>query len=234
MAKKEEPAKLPKPPFSVGDRGAFIRKAFVAVDIVNVPTYECVVYSIAYNRVETMHIPVSEMGDDHNGKKTQFYVDGYHTGFGPNGLAKTHLGWLRIQALEQGATPEAIRLLSRATKPFTKKEEATMAEKLKSKSAPKQADTKALKTAAAKTPVGGAKKRGNPEALKRAREAKAPDTRKIKALIKPKDITAREGSTRRTMLEALLSSKTVAEFRAKGYSAGDLNYAIGADIVSVA
>lgn len=233
---KEVKQSVPKVPFSVCDRGAFIRKAFVACELVSVPTYECAVYSIAYDRVEMMHIPVSEMGTDHNGQRTQFYVDGHHVMGGPAQIVKTHLQWLRAKALESGATPDAIRLLSKATGKFTKKEEVEMAEKLKSKSAPKKADTKALKAAAGKTPVGGAKPRskGNPEALKKAREAKGPDLRKIKANIKAKDIAAREGSYRHKMLTALVGSKTVQEFRDQGFTAGDLRYAIDADIVSVA
>lgn len=90
-----------------------------------------------------------------------------------------------------------------------------MAEKLKSKTAPKKADTKALKAAAGKTPVGGAKRKGNAEALAKAREAKGPDLRKIKALKKVKDITAREGSFRFNMLSDLINSKTVQEFKDK-------------------
>lgn len=225
---------VPPTPFPVCDRGAFIRKAFVACDIVSVPTFECLTYSIAYDRVEMMHIPVSEMGIDHEGKRTQFYVDGNHVMGGPAHLSKTHLQWLRLKALESGATPDAIRLLSNTTGKFSQKEMNDMAEKLASKAAPKKADAKGLKKAAASTPVGGKKGRGNTEALKKAREAKGPDTRKIKANIKVKDIAAREGSYRHKMVTALLGSKTVQEFRDQGFTAGDLRYAIDADIVSVA
>lgn len=239
MSKKAEkprssPTELPKVPFSVGDRGAFIRKAFVACEVVNVPTFECVVYSIAYDRIEMMHIPVSEMDATHDGQRRQFYVEGHHVSGGPAHLVKTHLQWLRSKALESGATPDAIRLLSRATGAFTKKEEKEMTEKLAKKTAPKKADKEGLKAAAKAAPVGGKKRAGNADALKKAREAKGPDNRKIKALIKPKEIKAREGTARHKMLTDLLASKTVQEFRDKGYSAGDLNYAIGADIVSVA
>lgn len=204
-------SEVPKPevPFSVCDRGAFIRKAFVACQIVNVPTYECAVYSIPYDRVEMMHIPVSEMGEDHNGKLTQFYVDGHHVMGGPAQLVKTHLLWLRIKALESGATPDAIRLLSKATKPFTKKEELSMAEKLKAKST---GNAKALKAAAAKTPVGGAKKtagtkpKGNADALARARAAKNIN-RKYKPLVKAKDLTLRDGSWTQYMVTTILANK---------------------------
>lgn len=218
MAKKvqvqtSQPPELPKPPFPVGDRGAFIRKAFIAINVVNVPTYECVVYSIAYGRVETMHIPVSEMGHDHNGKQTQFYVDGHHASFGPEGLAQTHLDWLRVQALKDGATPEAVRLLG-AIKPFTKKEELEMAEKLKAKATGNAA---ALKAAAKKTPVGGEKKapakRGNADALAAARAAKNVN-RKYKPLVKAKDLTLRDNSWTKYMVETILANKDTDSARA--------------------
>lgn len=219
-------------PLPIGDRAAFIRKASVAVDIVDVPTAMVVTYSVAYDRVEVAHIPLSEIGG------RQYYLDGDHTGFGPAGLAKTHLSWLRSQALSGGATPEAVRLLAKATGAFTKKEEATMAEKLKSKAAPRKANAKALKEAASKTPVGGGKptspkRKGNAEALKKAREAKGPDTRKITALKKPKDIEARAGSFRHSMLVDLLGSKTVQEFRDKNskYDAGCIRYAVDAGYI---
>jgi hypothetical protein len=145
---------------------------------------------------------------------------------------------LRDIAVKEGATPEAIRLLSEATGAFTKKEENEMAEKLKAKASAAKPDKDGLKSAANKTPVGKAtapKRKGNPEALAKARAARqtGPDTRKIKANIKVKDIAARPGTARYKMLTDLLGSKTVQEFRDKGYSSGDLNYATGANIVSV-
>lgn len=147
----------------------------------------------------------------------------------------THLAYLRRHALEAGATPEAVRLLG-SLEPWTKKEEAIMAEKLKSKGTAAKPDKDGLKAGAKKAPAGGAKKRGNPEALAKARAARSnePDNRKIKVLIKKPE--AREGSYRARMLAALVSSKTVAEFRAKdkAFTAGDLGYAVKAGIVSVA
>lgn len=240
MAKKEL-TQLPKPPFSVGDRAAYIRKAAVALEVVSIPTLLIVTYSVAYDRVEVARIPVSEVSLDAQTKR-QFYLDGGHISGGPSAMAKTHLSWLRSRALEGGATPDAIRLLSKATGAFTKKEENMMAEKLKAKSAAKP-DTKGLKSAAKAAPVakGAAKaapkKRGNPEALQRAREARqnGPDTRKITALKKVKDIVARDGTYRQRMLQDLLSSKTVQEFREKdsAYSAGDLRYAQDAGYISL-
>jgi hypothetical protein len=117
-----------------------------------------------------------------------------------------------------------------------------MAEKLKAKASAKKADTEGLKNAAKKTPVakkGGdaPKKRGNPEALAKARAARdtGPDTRKITALKKAKDIGARAGTYRHSMLTDLLGSKTVQDFRAKNakYTAGDLRYAQEAGYISL-
>jgi hypothetical protein len=240
MAKKEQIGnapltELPKVPFPVGDRGAYIPKAVVAAEIVHVPTVGAVAYSIAYDRVEVVYISVSEISLDPQGQK-QFHVDGNHVMGGPSRLAQTHLAWLRDRALKSGATPDAIRLLEKITKnPFTKKEEATMAEKLKSKTAPKKADADELKAAAKKNPVGGKKNADNLAKARAARAEKGPDMRKIKPLIKPKDVTAREGTYRHEMILDLLSSKTVQEFRDKDdrYSAGDLRYAVDANIVMI-
>lgn len=239
MAKKVEPVKkppaeLPKVPFPIGDRGAYIRKAFIGAEIIQVPTVAAPTYNLAYDRVEVVFIPVSEISLDPNGQK-QFYVDGHHVMGGPNQLAQTHAAWLRDRALQSGATPDAIRLIAKVTKPFTKKEEDDMAAKLKSKNTPVKADTDGLKKAASKAPVGGKGKGDNLAKARAARAAKGPDMRKIKPLIKVKDIAAREGTYRHEMLTDLLSSKTVQEFRDKNdkYSAGDLRYAVEADIVAV-
>lgn len=125
-------------------------------------------------------------------------------------------------ALIYGATPEAIRLLGLLC-PFSKDEESIMSEK---KLAPKKGDAEALKGAAAKAPVGGGKASkpkqsdGQKAGLAKAQEqtrarSAAAQAKKITALKKPKDIQAREGSFRHTMLTDLLASKTVGEFLAK-------------------
>jgi hypothetical protein len=240
MAKKEQIgnaplSEIPKVPFPIGDRGAYVPKAIVAAEIVQVPTVGAIAYSIAYDRVEVVYISVSEISLDPQGQK-QFHVDGNHVMGGPGRLAQTHLAWLRDRALKSGATPDAIRLLAKITEPFTKKEEAIMAEKLKSKAAPKKANADELKAAAKKTPVGGKKNVGDNLAKARAARAeRGPDMRKIKPLIKAKDIAAREGTYRHEMITDLLDSKTVQEFRDKDerYSAGDLRYAVDANIVMI-
>jgi hypothetical protein len=225
---------LPKFPFSVGDRASYIRKAAVALETVMVPIARVVTFSVARSMVEVADIPLTEIAPD-PASKNQFYVDGYHVSGGPASMAKTHLSWLRSQALNGGATPDAIRLLSKATGAFTKKEEAIMAEKLKTKASVAKPDKEGLKAGAKAAPAGGAKKnKGNPAALAKARAAKGPDNRKIKVLNKKPE--ARENSYRARMLKDLLASKTVQEFRDKdkAYSAGDVAYAIKANIISVA
>jgi hypothetical protein len=98
-------------------------------------------------------------------------------------LFQTHVDNVRRSALEHGATPEAVRLLG-LLEPWTKKEEAILAEKLKNKAAKvKEAEAaeggaKKGRKAKGEKPVGGGgklggKKGGNPEALAKAREAAA-------------------------------------------------------------
>lgn len=140
--------------------------------------------------------------------------------------------------LTYGAVAEAVVLIG-AISPFTEKELTIMAEKLKGK-AP-AADAKPAK--AAKAPAAAKPNKGNPEALKKAREAsdgKRAEARlqKIKALKKPKDIEARPGTFRHQMLTDLLNAKTVGEFydSAKGdakYDAGCLRFAKEAGYVTV-
>lgn len=138
-------------------------------------------------------------------------------------------------ALLLGATPEAIRLLGTLI-PLTRKEMNEMAEKLKAKG-----DAAALKSAAKSTPVAGkntaAKKRGNTEALAKARAARSqgPDLRKIRPLIKVKDFKARAGTFRHQMLSDAVSSKTVQEFRGRNskYDAGCLKFAIDSGHIAV-
>jgi hypothetical protein len=165
---------------------------------------------------------------------------------------------MRDKALRYGATPEAIRLLGLVC-PVTKMECEEMAEKLKAKGgaaaksggkAAAKGDAEALKAAAKTAPVGGKKaateapkKRGNPEALAKAREARAagPDTRKITVVGTAKEHLAgvREGSYRGLMLAGLFRSKTVQAFKeleinGKHPTSGDLKYAVDAGFVTVA
>lgn len=94
----------------------------------------------------------------------------------------------KAQALTDGATPEAIRLLGTLI-PLTTKETNIMAEKLKAKGP----DKAALAAAAKKAPVAGKgaaaapkKNPGNAAALAKAREAQKVN-KKYKPLVKAKD-----------------------------------------------
>lgn len=103
------------------------------------------------------------------------------------------------RALLYGATPEAIRLIGLLC-PLSQEELNTMSDK---KLAPKKGDAEALKSAAKKAPVGGKAekvpaRKGNPEALAKAREAagakqEAFKGMKINVLVKSKDSGLRGG-----------------------------------------
>lgn len=149
---------LPKFPFTMGDRGSYIRKAAVAVAAMGKEYIAVLHYEFAYNRVSVMAVHRDEIDASHQGTRAM-YVDGAHTNFGPTGLAKTHLQWLKIQALRGGATPDAIRYI-KETIGLTKQEEQEMA-KAATKTKPVGKGGK----------VAGGKGKGNPEALERARAA---------------------------------------------------------------
>lgn len=164
------PAPLPKLPFSMCDRGAYINRPWVAVEKAGKEFLYAIYYSFSHGGVQCSVVGIHEIDTDRNGHGgvKQFYVDGYHTSNGPNGIAQTHLGWLKVQALRGGATPDAIRFMKSAIG-LTKKEESEMAAN-NGKLSKKGGDTKTK-------PVGGggkvasAKKGGNPAALEKAREA---------------------------------------------------------------
>lgn len=209
---------LPKLPFTMGDRGAFIRKNWVAVARLGKQYIQAMFYSFTFGYVDACAVALDEIGLGHLDKATQFYVDGDHTGLGPTGLAKTHLQWLHNRALEGGATPDAIRLLKTVVK-ITAKEEKEMA--AKAASAKNKVAKKPKDDAAA--PVGGGgkaagKKGGNAEALAKARAARAenagPDTRKIKLV--NKENPYRENSNRASSFNALKGAKTVEDYKTAG------------------
>lgn len=205
------PKSLPKLPFSMGDRGQYIRKAWVAVAPMGKTILACLYYEFAWNRVNVAAVPISEINTDHTGTKP-FFVDGHHTGLGPTVLAqKTHLPWLKIQALQGGATPDAIRYMGQVMK-LTKNEEAEMASRLK-KNAETPAKTKPVGKGGK---VAGAKKGGNPEALEKAREAAAKRNaenaaKKITVLVKPADVKLRGGRKAKFDWVAKNKPKTVGD-----------------------
>lgn len=179
------PKALPKLPFSMCDRGAYINRPWVAVERMGKEFVAGLYYSFARNLIEVAAVNINEIDLEWQGTK-QFYLDGTHTMNGPSGLAQTHLQWLKNKALQSGATPDAIRYMKSVIK-LTKKEEAEMAAK-----------EKLAKKGSAKTkPVGGGgkvgKKGGNPEALAKAREAAAArnaetHAKKVKLNITSKDL----------------------------------------------
>lgn len=117
--------------------------------------------------------------------------------------------------LNHGATAEAVDCI-RAIEPFTEEELDIMAAKLAKK------DTGA---AAKSTAKGGAKKGGNPEALKKAREARASaaqENRKYKHTAKLKDIALREGTWTARMVEIIMGNNTTDD--AKAELAKDKNF----------
>lgn len=126
-----------------------------------------------------------------------------------------HSAALRKLALRDGATPEAIRLLD-GLKPFTQKEVEDMASKLSKKTEAPKKEAKAPKTDK-KADKGETKRKGNPEALAKARAARAeagPDTRKITIL--KKENPYREGSNRAAAFDALKGAKTVEDYIGNG------------------
>lgn len=137
-------------------------------------------------------------------------------------------------ALRCGATPEAIRLIGQFVT-LTKNEEISMADKLKTKAAPKAADKEALVSAAKAAPV--AKPKAAPakvankggEALKAANEARQAgvlaERNKQKIKVLNKNHTARDGSNRANMLNIVLRSKSVGEAIENGAGWIDVKFA---------
>jgi hypothetical protein len=222
VTKRAERVTLPKVPFCLSDNGAFLRKSWVAVESVGRGAlFNCLFYSFAYGNVDATLVDAKDIRLVWNKGRGQFSVDGDHVMGGPTRLAETHLQWLKNQALKGGATPEAVRLLKAVTK-VTKKEEEEMAkaEKLRKKTQKSGDETptpvgKGGKVAKAK----GGKGKGNPEALKKAREARAanagaPDVRRIKIL--NKENPYREDSNRAASFNALKGAKTVEDYKSAG------------------
>jgi len=155
----------------------------------------------------------------------------------------------KAKALSYGATSQAMRLLGTLV-PLSEEDLNTMAEKLKVKGGaaetdekPKRArakgDAAALKEAAKETPVAGkrgkasaapaepAKKRGNLEALEKARaagNAAREENRKKKITLVEKTNPKREGSKAFTNYALYRTSKTVGDFLDAGGTMADVRY----------
>lgn len=213
-------------PFGLVDTASYISDAVVAME----PTFHgvrCVGHSIAQSRVIDYTILLEDIGPERRFSRRNGSVFERSS----TDLTSTHLSKLRKWALEYGASPEAIRLLNAHTA-FSQKELNIMAGKLS-----KKADTK--KAAPAKTTAkkaeAPAKKKGNPEALAKARAARAeagPDTRKITVL--KKDHGARAGSKRAELLNSIFKAKTVQAAVEAGTKKSDVAWAAREGYISLA
>jgi len=137
---------------------------------------------------------------------------------------------MKFRAIESGATPEAIRMINEYL-PFTQKEIDMATEKLAKKDAPAKGKGTPAK---AEKKADKPKNKGNPEALKKAREARAeagPDTRKITIL--KKDNPYREGSNRAASFAALKGAKTVQDYVDAGGKKKYIERWVGEGIISV-
>jgi DNA-binding protein HU-beta len=137
---------------------------------------------------------------------------------------------LKPQMLAEGATNEAVRLVSEFIE-FTTEELRIMAEKLKTKAAPKKAAAKApAKKAETKTP---AKKAGDTTKAREAAEGKRAELYAKKIKVLNKDHGAREGSNRANMLNIVLKAKTVGEAIEGGATMVDVRFAESKGFISL-
>jgi len=200
MSKQKSTLKVP---FSLRDNVSLLTQPVVALEE-SFKAVRAVAYSVAYSRVIDTTILLADIGDD-RGLRYRLY-DPADEGIIMKGHVQTHVDHMRRLALDMGATPEAVRLLN-AYEAFTQKELNIMAEKLVKKAAAKPAPKKA----------DAAKPKGNPEALKKAREARASkeaENRKYKVTAKLKDLTLREGSWTKFMVETILAHTTTDDAKA--------------------
>lgn len=135
---------------------------------------------------------------------------------GEKRVYEEHVRSLRLLALRHGATPEAIRLLD-GIQPFARKEVEDMAGKLSKKTEAPKAEKAPKADKAPKAEKAASGRKGNPEALAKARAARAdagPDTRKLTIL--KKENPYREGSNRAASFDALKGAKTAQEYKDAG------------------
>lgn len=192
VADFNKPSHWPEPPFLINDSTQYIRSPLVVLERV-FQGYVAVCWSFPSDGIKVLTHTVMDA------------LIGKRYTLSPLGDVNKEIAALRDQAVESGASPEAVWLLSDYVT-FDKKELSTMADKLSKKAAPKPAS----KPAKAEAP----KKKGNPEALKKAREAKAaagPDTRKV-TVVKDKVPTYRDGSGRADAWALMAKAKTVQDY----------------------
>lgn len=131
---------------------------------------------------------------------------------------------LKEEMLTHGATALAVQwVMEMEPAPFSEKELNIMSEKLKGKAKPAAKTTKAAAPKADKPA-----RKGNPEALAKAREAKsagreANRSKKIKVL--NKNHGARAGTNRANMLDIVIKAKTVGDAIDGGATMVDVRFA---------
>lgn len=210
----EIPKDWPAPPFIMRDSVSVLNNSLLILER-SVGAWRGVTYRIVTDIVEEVVIEDDDCATKHiRGKQ---YYPWEHNVNQLNGEPRdfvTHRQAMRTLAMQKGATPEAIRLLH-ADQAFTKQEVSTMADKKAEKLSKKGAG--AAKPAKAAKAAEAPKKKGNPEALKKAREAAAdrgPDVRKI--TIVAKENPYREGSGRAASWDSLKGAKTVEDYKNAG------------------
>jgi hypothetical protein len=206
VARKDSHIKIPKgwptPPFIMNDRTSVIGTTFIVCER-TVGGWRAIGSAVAvypYLTDFTMDDRHCALTDGRRFKPWEHNVnqlDGTPRSF------KEHLAALKLFALRDGATPEAIRLLD-IHEPLTEEEVSIMAAKKAEKEAP------AKKPAAAK-----AAKADKPK--KEPKATAAADTRKITVVTK--ECPYREGSKRAASWAALKGAKTVADYVAAGGAA---------------
>lgn len=221
MAKRKNSFK----PVVVYDAMGYIRQQWLAVECVD-DVVQLVLADTTKPYLYTREVMLGQIGPA--GGKTRYIIADKD----PEVVAK----YFKDRANAQGATPEAIRLIGLIT-PISKEELNTMAKE--NKLPPKKGDVEGLKNAAKKAPVGGAAaakgKKGNPEALEKARAATAAkkeellkDKRKIVLTDKGKEKIKNGDSSKGSIanLVTLRDAKTVGAAIGAGLGMADINYAV--------
>lgn len=208
------PPGWPAPPFLLRDQSSMLNNNLLILER-SVGAWRGVTYYIAPDLVQEVVVEDEDCSARMSrGKRYYPWEHNINQVTGEPRDFVTHRQAMRMLALQKGATPEAIRLLH-ADQAFSKSEVKTMADKKNEKLAKKAAKPAAAPKA--DKADAGKKNKGNPEALKKAREAAAergPDVRKITIL--NKENPYREGSGRAKSFDALKGAKTVQDYKEAG------------------
>lgn len=215
-------------PFVVVDTSTVLRRPLIACE----PTFhgfrfvhDSIAHSEAFGRLRLQTVEAWEGAVGHARRYERVTGSKYNL--------QVLLERFKQVSVESGGSPEAIQALSHHVR-FTKKEIDIMADKLAKKTAP-------AAKAAAKTPdvpkgtktkdvgVAVAKKAGNPEALAKARAARAeagaaPDTRKLKVLTEKGANPYRDGTKAAATFELFKKAKTVQDVKDAATDDHDLGY----------